>query len=62
VDIDPGDRLAVCKGMMEPVGLKQGSGSYDIFHKCMLCGKTISNKTSKDDNFDEIVSLSKKGL
>ena len=62
VDINPGDRLATCGGMMEPIGVTVKSRNYAIMHKCTKCGKTIPNKVSKDDNRDIIVLLSSRPI
>jgi hypothetical protein len=38
VDIDPGDRVAKCKGMMEPVDAENKNRELRIKHKCLKCG------------------------
>lgn len=60
VDINPGDRSAECGGLMEPVGLEIKNGEYIIIHRCKKCGFMRKNKTSPDDNFEAVLSLSKK--
>ncbi len=60
VDVNPGDRLAVCGGLMKPEYLELKNGKYIIFHKCMKCGHVKKNKISKKDDFDKIITLSKK--
>lgn len=62
VDINPGDRAADCGCLMEPVSLELKNGDYIITHRCIKCGHTRKNKTSPDDNFEEILKLSKAGL
>lgn len=62
VDINPGDREADCGGLMEPVSLELKNGDYIITHRCTQCGHIRKNKTSPDDNFEEILKLSKAGL
>ena len=60
VDINPGDRLEKCKGMMEPVYIEKGSEGYDIIHECQKCHKKQRNKAAKDDDFEVILGISKK--
>ena len=60
VDINPGDRSAECGGLMEPVGLEIKNGEYIIIHRCKKCGFTRKNKTSPDDDFEAVLSLSRK--
>lgn len=57
VDINPGDRLSECRGMMEPIGIDQKRGEYIILHKCIVCGYEKRNKTVDEDNFDEILKV-----
>lgn len=52
VDINPGDRAALCGGMMKPVGLEAGKGEFSIVNQCEKCGMRKKNKLSPDDNFD----------
>ncbi len=59
VDVNPGDRLSECKGMMEPVGVETRSGEYDIVHKCVKCGFKKRNKSVKEDDFDKILEIAK---
>jgi predicted Zn-ribbon and HTH transcriptional regulator len=58
VDINPGDRLAVCQGAMEPVSIELKGEEYVITHQCVKCGFVRKNKTTKGDNFDAILALS----
>ena len=58
IDINPGDRLEKCKGLMEPIGIEIKNGEYIIIHRCSKCGIKKRNKTSKNDNFDIILQLS----
>ncbi|MCX6787097.1 MAG: RNHCP domain-containing protein [Candidatus Kaiserbacteria bacterium] len=59
VDVHPGDRAAVCGGAMEPVSAELESGEYIILHRCVVCGYEKRNKTSKDDDFNAILQLSR---
>jgi hypothetical protein len=56
-ELTPGDRGSSCKGLMEPIKAETENGEYILIHKCIKCGKTIKNKTGKDDNFEEILKL-----
>ena len=58
VDVNPGDRQAMCQGLMEPVSVEFKGGEYIILHRCVSCGFEKRNKTTKDDNFDAILKLS----
>jgi rubrerythrin len=58
VDNNPGDRASQCGGMMEPVSIEQSGGKWIIIHKCVVCGKTIRQKASDDDDINAIIALS----
>ena len=60
VDVFPGDRLEDCGGLMEPVLIEKESSNYVLTHKCTKCGGTKRNKTNGEDDFDEVIKLSKK--
>lgn len=62
IDIFPGDREEKCGGLMKPVMTGESGGEWFIIHKCQKCGKEQKNKTSKDDDFDEIINISAKDL
>lgn len=58
VDINPGDRANTCGGMMEPIGVRQKDGEYDILHRCTVCKTEKYNRVTKADDFDIILKLS----
>lgn len=58
VDINPGDRLNSCGGLMKPVGLETKAGEYVIIHQCQKCGLVKKNKASVHDDFDDLLKLS----
>ena len=58
VDNTPGDRMATCGGMMEPISVEQVGGQFIITHKCQKCGKTIRQRASDNDDMDTIIKLS----
>lgn len=53
----PGDRESYCNGLMEPIKAEIEKGEYILTHKCQKCKKVIKNKTSEEDNFEEIPKL-----
>lgn len=59
VDVNPGDRAADCGGLMEPVGVELKNGEYILLQKCKKCGHLRKNKVSPEDNFEEIIKLSR---
>lgn len=59
VDIYPGDRAAVCKGFMRPIGVEFKKGEYIILHRCVKCGYERKNKASGKDDFEAILGLAK---
>jgi len=57
VDINPGDRNARCKGLMEPMRLEVKRGEYIIHYRCQKCGYKFRVKATPNDNFDQIIAL-----
>ena len=57
VDNRPGDRASNCGGMMEPIAIEQTNGKFVITHKCTVCGKTIRQHASDNDNMDTIIAI-----
>jgi len=58
VDVNPGDRAATCKGLMEPVDAALEGDGYVILHHCVACDFERRNKVSEEDDFDMILHLS----
>ncbi len=58
VDINPGDRLNTCKGLLKPIGIEKFKDSYKIIYKCEKCGMLHKNIMAKDDNYNMIINLS----
>ena len=58
VDINPGDRLNPCKGLLEPIGIEKYKNTYKIIYKCSKCHKIHKNIMANDDNYDLIIKLS----
>lgn len=60
VDINPGDRLNKCKGLLEPISIQKFKDTYKIIYKCQKCNQIHKNIIAKDDNMDIIIDLSVK--
>lgn len=60
VDINPGDRLCNCNGLMKPIEILQKDGNFIILHKCITCGFERRNKISENDNTKNLIELIKK--
>ncbi|KUK77762.1 MAG: hypothetical protein XD93_0107 [candidate division WS6 bacterium 34_10] len=59
VDVNPGDRAADCGGLMIPKAVEVKSDGYKIYYNCEKCGYKHRVKSSPDDNFELILSLSR---
>lgn len=57
VDINPGDRAQMCKGLMEPIAIEIKAGKYTIIHRCTVCAFERSNKLCQEDNFDTVIKI-----
>lgn len=57
LDINPGDRLNACKGLLEPIKIEKFKDTYKIIYKCIKCGEFHKNKIARDDNMDLIIKL-----
>ncbi len=58
VDINPGDRQASCKGLMEPTNIEVKKGGYVITHRCQTCGHQKNNKVQANDDMDTVINIS----
>ena len=61
VDINPGDRQSNCEGMMEPIAVESNSKGYTIIFHCTKCGAIKRNKSAKEDVFEKILEIARKG-
>lgn len=60
LDINPGDRLANCGGILQPIEIEKGSkDKLKIVYKCSKCGEIKKNVVAVDDNFDKILEIMK---
>lgn len=58
VDNRPGDRAALCQGIMEAVSLwSKTEGEWAIIHRCRSCGTLKSNRVAADDNQEKLLRL-----
>lgn len=62
-DIEPGDRLSDCGGIMDAVAVwVRKSGEWAIIHRCRRCGALSSNRAAADDNPMKLMSIALKPL
>ncbi len=59
VDVNPGDRLNTCMGLLKPIGIEKYRDTYKIIYKCLKCGEIHKNIMANDDNMDLIIELSR---
>lgn len=59
VDINPGDRAATCGGIMRPIKVEIEKGEYVLTFYCEKCAFERRKKIEKDDNFEEVIKISK---
>lgn len=59
VDINPGDRLNECKGLLVPIGIEKFKNTYKIIYKCNKCNIIHKNIMAMDDDMDKIIEISK---
>ena len=60
VDVNPGDRAALCQGMMEPQKVDSKDGEYQIIHRCVRCKYKKKNKMMPEDNFETMLRIAEK--
>ncbi len=58
VDINPGDRLNPCKGLLKPIQIEKFKDTYKIVYKCDKCNELHKNIIAKDDDMNEIIKIS----
>ena len=59
VDINPGDREAMCGGLMKPESVEIKGKEWIILHHCERCGFERKNKVVAEDNKEVLIQLSK---
>jgi len=60
VDVNPGDRMNNCGGLLEPIDIEKYKNTYKIIYKCKKCNDVVKNIVANDDNFDLICLISSK--
>lgn len=58
VDINPGDRLNECRGLLIPIGIEKYKNTYKIIYRCQKCHTIHKNIMANDDNYEKIINLS----
>ena len=58
VDINPGDRLNECRGLLKPIDIEKFKDTYKIIYRCEMCNETHKNIIANDDSYDEILKIS----
>lgn len=59
VDINPGDREALCGGLMKPTQIETKGKDWVILHVCEKCGFQRKNKVVDNDDREAIIQLAK---
>ena len=59
VDINPGDRMNECRGLLKPITIEKFKDTYKIVYKCNKCGQIHKNIIADDDDMNIIIELSK---
>lgn len=63
VDCRTGDRMSVCRGMMEPIGVwVKRRDEWALIHRCVKCGFIRANRIAGDDNNMRLMILAIKPL
>lgn len=58
VDINPGDRANICKGLLKPIDIEKFKDTYKIIYKCEKCNELHKNIIAVDDDMNEIIRIS----
>ena len=59
VDINPGDRLNTCLGLLKPIGIEKYKNTYKILYRCQKCNQNHKNIMARDDDMNKIIEVSK---
>lgn len=60
VDINPGDRAALCGGLMEPIRIEGPATEPRIIHRCTKCGLERPVKSAIDDDPEAILACAQR--
>ncbi|MDD3661446.1 MAG: RNHCP domain-containing protein [Candidatus Dojkabacteria bacterium] len=58
VDVNPGDRRATCRGLMEPIGCTTSNKTTRIHYRCTVCAYRHQVTTAPGDNQEAIQKIS----
>lgn len=58
VDINPGDRLNECQGLLIPIDIEKYKNTYKIIYSCEKCGEKHKNIIANDDDMNIIIKIS----
>jgi DNA-directed RNA polymerase subunit RPC12/RpoP len=61
LDINPGDRAALCGGILRPVGIVTSKKGLQIEYECEKCGTKKRNISAFDDDYELICKVSARG-
>ena len=59
VDINPGDRLNPCRGLLKPIGIEKHKDTFKILYTCQKCKQNHKNIIADDDDMNKIIEISK---
>lgn len=59
VDMEPGDRLNTCGGLMKPMYVSYTNKSSYIIHRCIVCGFEKKNAISEKDSIQKMIEVQK---
>lgn len=57
VDVEPGDRVSLCGGLMEPREYCYSVSEKWVLHRCVVCGLEKKNKLNDHDSLDTLSKL-----
>jgi hypothetical protein len=57
VDINPGDRMNECRGLMKPVDFEIKHGKYVVIYECLKCGEIHRVKVVEEDDMNVLLGL-----
>jgi DNA-directed RNA polymerase subunit RPC12/RpoP len=60
VDIEPGDRLNSCNGLMEPVYVSYTNKDKYVINKCLKCSLEKRNILNDEDSVDVMIKIQNK--
>ena len=63
VVVTVGDRRSGCRAPMEPIAVwVKNDGEWALVHRCMMCGKTNTNRIAGDDDEVVLMTLARRPL